>query len=648
MTPGGGRPSESPLPARWQEGLSPEAARRVLDRMRHLEGRLYREALRGETEHFESDAAEHAGDAAYLDVGRAWQGAWHALQAGWDVVSGPVDVEPAAAHSKAAFVAATPPGRASAADSKAAFVAATPPGRASAAVGAGPPSSSSSSLFLREQLEDARLEADRVARKASAALDALEAERRAKDAQMAEKDALAQELERLRTKLREEAEANARQLEAEKRRAERVAVAAASETTAALEALEAERRAKDALQRELREARETAAACLEECRSERDRRRRTHDELQTLRGNIRVVARTRPARAPEDPADKVETATSTPLPGRVEVAAGPGNRPATFEFDAAFDGNATQADVYKEVQPHVQSFLDGHSVCVLAYGQTGSGKTHTMLGSAAEPGVVGRALDDIFRHLERPDAAARGAELQVSMMEVHMDDVHDLLAPAAKAPLKLSQLGPKLNAMQGFQRVEGLRTVRVGNAGQAARVMLEGAANRAQAATRLNASSSRSHLVFRCSMAAGGGPEQSLLQIVDLAGSERVAKSGVAGERLKESVNINRTLAALRDVLLALQRRQAHVPYRNSTLTQVLQDSLVPGASKVVLLAALAPEREFASETLSTLHFALDAAQVELGGPRPRATAAKAVAKAAPKAAAGRPARRTPLRQVNR
>ena len=634
MTPGGGRPSESPLPARWQEGLSPEAARRVLDRMRHLEGRLHREALRGETEHFESDAAEHAGDAAYLDVGRAWQGAWHALQAGWDVVSGPVDVEPAAA------------------DSKAAFVAATPPGRASAAVGAGPPSSS---LFLREQLEDARLEADRVARKASAALDALEAERRAQDAQMAEKDALAQELERLRTKLREEAEANARQLEAEKRRAERVAVAAASETTAALEALEAERRAKDALQqfsdglqRELREARETAAACLEECRSERDRRRRTHDELQTLRGNIRVVARTRPARAPEDPADKVETATSTPLPGRVEVAAGPGNRPATFEFDAAFDGNATQADVYKEVQPHVQSFLDGHSVCVLAYGQTGSGKTHTMLGSAAEPGVVGRALDDIFRHLERPDAVARGAELQVSMMEVHMDDVHDLLAPAAKAPLKLSQLGPKLNAMQGFQRVEGLRTVRVGNAGQAARVMLEGAANRAQAATRLNASSSRSHLVFRCSMAAGGGPEQSLLQIVDLAGSERVAKSGVAGERLKESVNINRTLAALRDVLLALQRRQAHVPYRNSTLTQVLQDSLVPGASKVVLLAALAPEREFASETLSTLHFALDAAQVELGGPRPRATAAKAVAKAAPKAAAGRPARRTPLRQVNR
>ena len=614
---GGGRPSGSPLPARWQEGLSPEAARRVLDRVRHLEGRLHREAL-GEPE-FEPAP----GDAAYLDVGRAWQGAWHALQVGWDVVSGPVDVEPTAA------------------DSKAAFVAATPPGRASAAVGAGP--SSSSSLLLREQLEDARLEADRVARKAAAALEALEAERQAKDAQVAEKDALGQELERLRTERREEAEANARQLEAEKRRAKRAA-AAASETAAALEA---ERRAKDSLQQELREARESAAACLKECRSERDRRRRTHDELQTLRGNIRVVARTRPARAPEDPAGKAETATSTPLPGRVEVAAGPGKRPATFEFDAAFDGNATQADVYKEVQPHVQSFLDGHSVCVLAYGQTGSGKTHTMLGSAAEPGVVGRALDDIFRHVERPDAAARAAELRVSMMEVHMDDVYDLLAPAAagKAPLKLSQLGPKLNAMQGFQRVEGLRTVRVGDAGQAARVMLEGAANRAQAATRLNTSSSRSHLVFRCSLADGGGPEQSLLQIVDLAGSERVAKSGVAGERLKESVNINRALAALRDVLLALQRRQAHVPYRNSTLTQVLQDSLVPGASKVVLLAALAPEREFASETLSTLHFALDAAQVQLGGPGPRATAAK-VATATPKAA--KAAARTPLRQVNR
>ena len=103
---GGGRPSGSPLPARWQEGLSPEAARRVLDRVRHLEGRLHREAL-GEPE-FEPAP----GDAAYLDVGRAWQGAWHALQVGWDVVSGPVDVEPTAADSKAAFVAATPPDRA--------------------------------------------------------------------------------------------------------------------------------------------------------------------------------------------------------------------------------------------------------------------------------------------------------------------------------------------------------------------------------------------------------------------------------------------------------------------------------------------------------------------------------------------------------
>lgn len=347
--------------------------------------------------------------------------------------------------------------------------------------------------------------------------------------------------------------------------------------------------------------------------AERLERRRLHEELQALRGNIRVVCRARPSLSEETP-----TALSFPMDAALRVAS-PVRRGASsdFEFSGVLRPEATQEDTFGEVWPALRSCLDGHNVCIFAYGQTGAGKTRTMIGDAEDPGVAPRALKSLFQ-VVKDESEEENRILSVSMLEIYMDNVKDLLAsPQPSKPLEVLGLGPLTpeQLAEGVDRVPGRTWRLVSSAADAVAVLAEGAAARATAATSLNAVSSRSHLIFSVKIQHSGstsGGACSLLNLVDLAGSERVARSEAEGQQLKEAQAINKSLSALGDVVAALQARTPHVPYRNSKLTAVLQDALGRG-SKVLLLCCVAPEEEAVTETLSTLAFAQRAAAVELG-----------------------------------
>lgn len=353
---------------------------------------------------------------------------------------------------------------------------------------------------------------------------------------------------------------------------------------------------------------------------ERAIRRKLHDQLQVLRGNIRVMCRARPAQP------GLPSVIGYPLDGLLSVCS-PDKRYQEFEFDHVFGPDATQESIFQEISPLVRSCADGFNVCIFAYGQTGSGKTFTMEGTQQAPGVNVRALQELFR-IGAEESASTGQrwEFSVAMMEIYNESVLDLLraGDAVARPVEVSGLGAG-EMPPGMDRVQGLIWRHVSTTEEVQALLREGSRNRATASTAMNAHSSRSHALLSVKILftpPEGKPFTSLLHLVDLAGSERVDKSGVTGDQLREAQAINKSLSALGDVISSLQRKNAHIPFRNSKLTQVLQDSLC-GNSKVLLVCNLSPEPGSVSETVSSLNFAQRAAQVELGQAR-RTTTEKA------------------------
>ncbi|KAG2485792.1 hypothetical protein HYH03_015503 [Edaphochlamys debaryana] len=417
---------------------------------------------------------------------------------------------------------------------------------------------------------------------------------------------------------------------------------------------------------QLNDARKAAAEWQERFMRERNVRRRLHDQLQQLRGNIRVMCRVRPSQ----PGSR--DVVTYPLEGLLAVTP-PDRRYQEFEFDHVFPPNTDQASVFEEaVASLVRSCADGYNVCIFAYGQTGSGKTHTMQGPPEDPGIYVRALRELFRIASEEDgvaaaaaasaassappsarasisgvpgeegadaaaealdaaasaaaatAAAAAARLgrysfAVSMLEIYNEAVHDLLATGGDVTKALDVSGLGAGELPaGVDRVSGLTWRPVTSTEGVEALLKEGGRNRATASTSLNAHSSRSHALLSVRVTVtqpDGRRVTSMMHLVDLAGSERVDKSEVTGQQLKEAQSINRSLSALGDVISALQRRNAHIPFRNSKLTAVLQDSLC-GSSKVLLCCNIAPESNSASESISSLNFASRAAQVELGAAR--------------------------------
>ncbi|XP_033504717.2 kinesin-like protein KIF13B isoform X1 [Epinephelus lanceolatus] len=263
-----------------------------------------------------------------------------------------------------------------------------------------------------------------------------------------------------------------------------------------------------------------------------------------------------------------------------------------------------------------ESLLDnafmGYNACIFAYGQTGSGKSYTMMGSAEQPGLIPRLCSSLFSRTLQEAQEGESFTVEVSYMEIYNEKVRDLLDPKGnRQALRVREhkvLGPY---------VDGLSRLAVACYKDIESLMSEGNKSRTVAATNMNEESSRSHAVFNIILthtlmdlqSKTSGEKVSKLSLVDLAGSERAAKTGAAGERLKEGSNINKSLSTLGLVISALadqgagKNKSKFVPYRDSVLTWLLKDSL-GGNSRTAMVATISPAADNYDETLSTLRYA--------------------------------------------
>ncbi|XP_051166326.1 kinesin-II 85 kDa subunit [Leptopilina boulardi] len=327
--------------------------------------------------------------------------------------------------------------------------------------------------------------------------------------------------------------------------------------------------------------------------------------------NVRVVVRVRPLHGKElDQHCKIITKVDT-LNAEITVEnanATQGEPPKVFSFDAVFDTNTSQVDIYNETaRPIVDKVLQGYNGTIFAYGQTGTGKTYTMSGAKTSPqlrGIIPNTFAHIFGHIAKADENQKFL-VRATYLEIYNEEVRDLLGKDQNTRLEVKErpdIGVFVKDLSGYV---------VNNADDLDRIMTLGNKNRVVGATAMNVSSSRSHAIFTITVESsqpGEDGEQHVkmgkLHLVDLAGSERQSKTKASGVRLREATKINLSLSTLGNVISALVDGQSsHVPYRNSKLTRLLQDSL-GGNSKTLMCANISPADLNYDETISTLRYA--------------------------------------------
>ncbi|CAI2349829.1 unnamed protein product [Caenorhabditis sp. 36 PRJEB53466] len=282
----------------------------------------------------------------------------------------------------------------------------------------------------------------------------------------------------------------------------------------------------------------------------------------------------------------------------------------TFFFDAVFSPQTEQMTVYNiAARPIVDNVLKGYNGTIFAYGQTGTGKTFTMAGEM-EPielkGIIPNSFAHIFDHIAKCQHDTTFL-VRVSYLEIYNEEIRDLLSKAGNGNLEIKER-PDVGVY-----VRNLSNITVENASKMQALMEFGNKNRKVGATAMNMESSRSHAMFTVTIEScrNGLVTQGKLQLVDLAGSERQSKTGAQGERLKEAAKINLSLSTLGNVISSLvDGKSTHVPYRNSKLTRLLQDSL-GGNSKTVMIANVGPASYNYDETLSTLRYANRAKNIQ-------------------------------------
>ncbi|XP_013384616.1 kinesin-like protein KIF3A isoform X3 [Lingula anatina] len=327
--------------------------------------------------------------------------------------------------------------------------------------------------------------------------------------------------------------------------------------------------------------------------------------------NVRVVVRCRPINSKEKDSGCKLTVNIDEVRGTVTVQnpnAPQGEPPKVFTFDTVFGMESKQVDVYNQAaRPIVDSVLEGYNGTIFAYGQTGTGKTFTMEGVRTVPelrGIIPNSFAHIFGHMAKAEGDTRFL-VCVSYLEIYNEEVRDLLGKDQSVRLEVKER-PDIGVY-----VKDLLRVPVHNADEMDRVMTLGNNHRSVGATQMNAHSSRSHAIFsitiECSEKGLDGEQHvrvGKLHLVDLAGSERQTKTGASGQRLKEATKINLSLSTLGNVISALvDGKSTHIPYRNSKLTRLLQDSL-GGNSKTVMIANCGPVDYNYDETISTLRYA--------------------------------------------
>ncbi|CAI5745779.1 unnamed protein product [Peronospora destructor] len=351
----------------------------------------------------------------------------------------------------------------------------------------------------------------------------------------------------------------------------------------------------------------------------------------TQSDNIRVLLRIRPSPG-KDTKKCLEVA-----PDQRGVTLAPmSQQEKRFGFDRVFTESCEQDDIFQDAgRRAVENTIEGYNGSIFAYGQTGSGKTFTMLGGATtnahelrelpSRGLTPRIIDYLFQQLtglarERNLAFYNGEEqeralqytLACSYLEIYNEKIFDLLEPggsvAAQQPKNLREDHNKA------VYVDQLREIDVGSEEEALTLLQLGSQNRHVSSTEMNRESSRSHAVFSVKLVleerTSAGVKRirrSCLHLVDLAGSEKQRQTHVHGKRLKEAAQINKSLSALGNVIMALVEvsngQKRHVHYRDSKLTFLLRDAL-GGNAITSIVATISPEEKYFAETLSTLKFA--------------------------------------------
>ena len=291
--------------------------------------------------------------------------------------------------------------------------------------------------------------------------------------------------------------------------------------------------------------------------------------------------------------------------------------PHPYTFDHIFDMDSTQDDVYKiAAVPAVESLMSGYNSTIFAYGQTGTGKTYTMEGfsyknSSPKKGLIPRAIENIFKYIENNSNSDTTFIIRVSYLQIYNESIDDLLKSEKK------HLSIRESQKKGIY-VEGLSEWAVCSPNDIYALLERGAQSRTKAQTKMNDVSSRSHAVFTIileQMKNVKGKKQfknGKLNMVDLAGSERVKLSGASGKHLDESRRINKSLSALGNVINALtDPKTKHIPYRDSKLTRLLQNSL-GGNCKTSMIAMISPYDGSFNESISTLNFAKRAKSIRI------------------------------------
>ncbi|OQD72574.1 hypothetical protein PENDEC_c020G04656 [Penicillium decumbens] len=324
---------------------------------------------------------------------------------------------------------------------------------------------------------------------------------------------------------------------------------------------------------------------------------------------IKVVARFRPQ-------NKVELASGgkpiVEFEGEDSCTIQSNEGTGAFTFDRVFPMDTAQDDIFNfSVRPTVDDILNGYNGTVFAYGQTGAGKSYTMMGSDIDDdvgkGVIPRIVEQIFASILTSPSNIEYT-VRVSYMEIYMEKIRDLLMPHN------DNLPVHEEKARGVY-VKGLLEIYVSSVQEVYEVMRRGGNARAVAATNMNQESSRSHSIFVITVSQKnvetGSAKSGQLFLVDLAGSEKVGKTGASGQTLEEAKKINKSLSALGMVINALtDGKSSHVPYRDSKLTRILQESL-GGNSRTTLIINCSPSSYNDAETISTLRFGVRAKSIK-------------------------------------
>ncbi|XP_069951026.1 uncharacterized protein [Cherax quadricarinatus] len=339
----------------------------------------------------------------------------------------------------------------------------------------------------------------------------------------------------------------------------------------------------------------------EDFNRERILRKKYYNQVEEMKGKIRVFCRVRPLSESERERESSDVVATAEDEFTLSLNSQRGLK--TFLFDRVFQPHEDQDMVFQDTNALIQSALDGFNVTIMAYGQTGSGKTYTMLGTEGNPGIAPRAFQRLFQ-LAEGSRARHEVHVCTYMMELYNDKLIDLLKPVSGTENERLEIK---RDKKGSVHVQGATVRNVSSSSELCQAFEEGLTNRHTASTKMNVESSRSHLLIVICLTVTskqtGNVLKGKLTLVDLAGSERVSKSGASADQLKEANSINKSLSALGDVIYALSSESTFIPYRNSKLTMMLQDSL-GGNAKTLVFVNVSPAAYNADETLISLMYA--------------------------------------------